>query len=129
MFLGFIAACCAALVVRAGAWATAHAEFSLAGTASVASQAVDDGVQVADSDLAAVATANGGDGGGVLLGAVVCLLLVLLCLLPIALARRLLGSAVVLALRRAAMPRRISEPSARSFIPALTVSQLSLSRT
>lgn len=128
LLLKLVAACCALLVVLAGAWAISHAEFGLAGAASVAGQAVDAGVQVDESEPAAVAMTDGGEVWGVLLGAVVCLLLVLLGLLPVLFARRL-GSAVVLAFKRAVLPRHVPEPSARSFVPALTVAQLSLSRT
>lgn len=127
--LKLIAACCALLVMFAGAWASSHAEVSVARSASAATQVVDAGAQVADTEPAAAPTADGGEVSGVLLGAFVCLLLVLLGLLPVAFARRLLGSAVILALKRAILPRHVFERSARSFVPALTVSQLSLSRT
>jgi len=124
--LRLMAAICALLVLFVGAWAASHAELSL-GAPATASYEVLEAHSEADIVEPTPAAAEAAI-EGVLLGAVICLLLVLLGFMPAALVRHFFSRSTLLDVGRTRRSPPGRHPLGRSSVPALTISQLSLSR-
>ncbi len=126
-----VAALCAVLVLLVGVWAASHSERGIAAAVESSTAAT---TTIADADTHAPTAAAGSpvvdsELGGMLTGIAVCLLLVLLGFLPLALARLMLRPSRLLAGASARPSPRAPRRRVRSHLPALTITQLSLSRT